>query len=130
MISKFGILKQEEAGDWFAGIWERYQGTGEDRGWEKERDTLTHSVNIKLIGCWDTVGSLGIPEGPFTKLFNLNHEYAFHDTELSDSKLLPHLFVSLLTPASRGRERLPCASPGRASWNFLAHTLVHPTEQG
>ena len=43
------------------------------------------SVKIKFLGCWDTVGALGIPD--FTplllmdKLFNV--KYQFHDTELS-----------------------------------------------
>lgn len=92
MISQFGILKQEESGDWFAGIWDRYQGIVKDKQWESEKLQLTHSVNIKVMGCWDTVGSLGIPESTFTKIFSLNHKYAFHDTELSDSKsLLPQL---------------------------------------
>ena len=93
MISQFGILKQEESGEWFAGIWGRYQGTVTDEQWDSKKDQLTHSVNIKLIGCWDTVGSLGIPEGTFTKLFNLNRNHGFHDTELSDSTLLPQLVL-------------------------------------
>jgi hypothetical protein len=95
MISQFGILKQEEAGEWFAGIWDRYQGTVRDEQWEIKKDDVTHSVNIKLIGCWDTVGSLGIPESPLTKFFNLNREHAFHDTELSDSESLPQLALRL-----------------------------------
>ena len=102
MISQFGILKQEEAGKWFSGIWERYQGTREDAEWEEVKDKVTYRVNIKLIGCWDTVGSLGIPQSPLTKLFDLNRKHDFHDTGLSDSKPSPHFFVSILTPASRG----------------------------
>ena len=105
MISQFGILKQEEAGEWFAGIWDRYQGTVKDPQWESKKDQVTHSVNIKLIGCWDTVGSLGIPESLFTKLLNLNRNHAFHDTELSDSKSLPqlvlHFWSSYLTTVYR-----------------------------
>jgi uncharacterized protein (DUF2235 family) len=106
MISQFGILKQEEAGEWFAGIWDRYQGTVQDEQWDSKKDELTHNVNIKLIGCWDTVGSLGIPESTFTKIFNLNRTHAFHDTELSDSKLLSQLAcfyrISFGLPADRG----------------------------
>ena len=86
MISQLGILKQEVAAEWFVGIWGRYQGTDINTDWEEQKAKLTHSVTIKVIGCWDTVGSLGIPETTFTKLLNLNHKYAFHDTELSDSK--------------------------------------------
>ena len=130
MISKFGILKQEEAGTWFSGIWDRYQGTDHNPDWEKKKDQLTWNVNIKLLGCWDTVGSLGIPESSVTKFLNLNSEHAFHDTELSSSKSFPHVFVFLLIPAFRDRERFPCASLGRTSRNFLPHTLVHPTGRG
>jgi len=93
MISKFGILKQEESGQWFAGIWDRYQGTTKDLTWEKQKSQVAWNPKIKVMGCWDTVGSLGIPESLFTKVFNLNKKYAFHDTELSDSKLLLLFYI-------------------------------------
>ena len=42
-------------------------------------------VPITLLACWDTVGSLGIPD--LTSLLNLNHKfnekYEFHDCKLS-----------------------------------------------
>jgi uncharacterized protein (DUF2235 family) len=42
-------------------------------------------VPITLLGCWDTVGSLGIPD--LNSLFNLdrriNEKYQFHDSKLS-----------------------------------------------
>lgn len=42
-------------------------------------------VPVKVLGCWDTVGALGIPDLvpflPFDYLINL--KYQFHDTELS-----------------------------------------------
>ncbi len=42
-------------------------------------------VPIKLLGCWDTVGSLGIPEVTLLSLFSqtFNRRYRFHDTSLS-----------------------------------------------
>nr|WP_294869942.1 DUF2235 domain-containing protein [uncultured Pedobacter sp.] len=45
------------------------------------RKQNSHETNIKFIGVWDTVGSLGIP----FSIFNLyNHrKYRFHDTDLS-----------------------------------------------
>lgn len=92
MVSEFGILKQEMSGKWFAGIWDRYQGTVTDNVWERERHDLTWDVRIKVMGCWDTVGNLGIPENWFTKLFGLHKKYAFHNTELSDSMSLPEAF--------------------------------------
>jgi len=42
-------------------------------------------VPITLIGCWDTVGSLGIPNLSTIFSFDqqINQKYAFHDTSLS-----------------------------------------------
>lgn len=49
------------------------------------QNNVQQQVKIKLLGCWDTVGSLGIPN--FTPLLLVdrmfNVKYAFHDTELS-----------------------------------------------
>ena len=119
MISQFGILKREAASDWSTCIWDRYQGNLDDPVWEENKHNITHSVRIKVIGCWDTVGSLGIPETRYTKfvtkLFRLNREHAFHDVILPDGTPLPHLFVSLIIPASSGRARFPCSSLGRGS---------------
>jgi uncharacterized protein (DUF2235 family) len=92
MISQFGILKQEASGDWFAGIWDRYQGTIRNKKSSSEMESVTYHPSIKVMGCWETVGSLGIPESRLTRLFGLNKKYAFHHTELSDSELSPPLF--------------------------------------
>ena len=91
LISEFGILKQSESGKYFARIWERYRGIVSDEGRRelKERKMVSHDVPIKVMGCWDTVGSLGIPEGWFTKLFGLSNKYAFHNTDISDSTSFP-----------------------------------------
>lgn len=52
---------------------------------EKFRQEHGDRVPIKVLGCWDTVGALGIPDLvpflPFDYLINL--KYQFHDTELS-----------------------------------------------
>jgi hypothetical protein len=44
-----------------------------------------HKVPIKLLGCWDTVGSLGIPDQiPLLPIDErINEKYDFHDTTLS-----------------------------------------------
>ncbi len=49
------------------------------------RATYGASVPITLIGCFDTVGALGIPGIPAFKKFNdqLNKRYRFHDTTLN-----------------------------------------------
>lgn len=43
------------------------------------------NITIKLLGCWDTVGALGIPDQiPFLNADRLiNQKYQFHDTVLS-----------------------------------------------
>ncbi len=42
-------------------------------------------IPITLLGCWDTVGSLGVPDVVPLLPFNgwINEKYRFHDTELS-----------------------------------------------
>lgn len=49
------------------------------------RKTYGDRVPITLLGCWDTVGSLGIPDlTPHLKLDEkLNNKYRFHDTTLN-----------------------------------------------
>jgi uncharacterized protein (DUF2235 family) len=57
---------------------------------KKEADKFRQENNIKqvpikLLGCWDTVGALGVPDFiPWFKLDNiLNKKYQFHNTNLS-----------------------------------------------
>lgn len=49
------------------------------------RKTYGERVPITLLGCWDTVGSLGIPDlTPFLKFDQrINTKYRFHDTQLN-----------------------------------------------
>ena len=52
---------------------------------EKFRKDHGDRIPITVLGCWDTVGSLGIPDLlpllPFDQL--INRKYQFHDTKLS-----------------------------------------------
>ena len=55
---------------------------------ELERRGFTRTrINIKAIGVWDTVGSLGIPRIPIFESLHLQsksmHDYSFYDTRLS-----------------------------------------------
>lgn len=52
---------------------------------EEFRRKFGDRISIKVLGCWDTVGSLGIPDlVPFIPLDQLiNRKYQFHDTQLS-----------------------------------------------
>lgn len=51
----------------------------------RKENSLGSRVDITLLGCWDTVGSLGIPEvssfGPVAQ--QINNKYRFHDTTLN-----------------------------------------------
>jgi hypothetical protein len=49
------------------------------------RARYSQEVQIDFLGCWDTVGALGIPDQiPFFPLDNiLNKKYEFHDTRLN-----------------------------------------------
>jgi hypothetical protein len=41
------------------------------------------NVTIKVLGCWDTVGSLGLPEYWLVKKLKWNDAHKFYDTELA-----------------------------------------------
>ncbi|KAH7325576.1 hypothetical protein B0I35DRAFT_493425 [Stachybotrys elegans] len=75
-------------------------------------------VTIKVIGVWDTVGALGIPDWPLVALANkigigINQQYAFHNTRLSG--FVEHAFQALAID----EQRLP-----------FTPTLWHQTENG
>ena len=48
-------------------------------------ESYRHKVPITLLGCWDTVGSLGVPDQiPFLPIDNwINAKYQFYDTSLN-----------------------------------------------
>jgi uncharacterized protein (DUF2235 family) len=39
-------------------------------------------INIKAVACWETVGAMGVPENTLSKLFKLNKQWDFLDTQL------------------------------------------------
>ena len=45
------------------------------------------SVKIKVVGVFDTVGSLGWPENIFFDVSKLNKSYGFHNTDIHPGKL-------------------------------------------
>lgn len=61
-------------------------------------DNTIAGVRIKVLGVWDTVGSLGIPTDAFNS-YN-RHKYAFHDTTLSS--IVDHAFQALAIDEMRG----------------------------
>ena len=56
------------------------------------RNDYSHTANITLLACWDTVGALGIPNTipwlPLDKI--INRKYRFHDTKLN--QIIKHAF--------------------------------------
>ncbi len=54
---------------------------------EEFRQKNGRRVPITLLGCWDTVGSLGVPDlVPFSPINQfINAKYRFHDTQLSSA---------------------------------------------
>ncbi len=88
MIRKCGILRREAADRYRdATALYRTQEHPDDQGPVKFRQDFSlngsDSIKIKLIGVWDTVGSLGIPLRGLRAL--TRQDYQFHDTELSGS---------------------------------------------
>lgn len=65
---------------------------------------LKPDIPIKVIGVWETVGALGVPEWPLTmtleKLgYPLNRQYAFHNTNVSP--LVDYAFQALALDEQR-----------------------------
>jgi uncharacterized protein (DUF2235 family) len=47
-------------------------------GWRASPD----DVEIKVVGCFDTVGALGVPENMLSELLHMNSKWKFLNTEL------------------------------------------------
>jgi hypothetical protein len=60
-------------------------------GWKKyqaEKDLAKYrqpNVRMRVLGCWDTVGSLGIPQNPIVEKLGWNKQFYFYDTQLCSS---------------------------------------------
>ncbi|MGB0847896.1 MAG: DUF2235 domain-containing protein [Thiolinea sp.] len=96
LIYSCSLLKRE----WIHYSWQAYEfyRHKENKTYREHSDTLTlrdrqiawadviqQNVTIKFLGCWDTVGAMGIPDMipgfPIDDLWNKGYE--FHDQELS-----------------------------------------------
>ncbi|MGP1382218.1 MAG: DUF2235 domain-containing protein [Thainema sp.] len=102
LISRIGLMRQDKLNQ----LWKAYklyrqpkpnpkQQPQEHQAFEdtikafRQEHSMPYEVKIKLLACWDTVGSLGIPRIPplmplkwvLETIFNLKH--SFHDTNLS-----------------------------------------------
>ncbi|GAB4368467.1 MAG: DUF2235 domain-containing protein [Elainellaceae cyanobacterium] len=104
LISRVGLLRQDQ----LKHTWEAYKlyrrkqpdcmaepeayyAFKEEVGKFKANHSIQNQVNIKLLCCWDTVGSLGIPTipplMPLRWLLEVifDRKYSFHDTTLSSA---------------------------------------------
>jgi uncharacterized protein (DUF2235 family) len=84
LIGYAGLLGKQDL-DRFFELWDGYKEPDE----EKRNDTLDsfggrhQGVPIKVIGVWDTVGSVGIPADlARLDVLNFRRYYGFHDTSL------------------------------------------------
>lgn len=88
LISCSGLLKRPDinkTADAYSIYRQREIEKRQQKANEFRRQNNTQSVEINFLGCWDTVGALGIPN--FTPLLLIdelfNIKYQFHDNELS-----------------------------------------------
>ncbi|GAM40357.1 hypothetical protein TCE0_038r12648 [Talaromyces pinophilus] len=111
LVSDVGVLSAVHMSH-FAEMWKAYrENTGgksfTTTAWyksNKDKLRLTGGVKIKVIGVWDTVGALGIPEWPLVDLATkagipINKQYAFHNTNLS--KNVDYAFQALAVDEKR-----------------------------
>jgi uncharacterized protein (DUF2235 family) len=91
LIARFGLLPRKYIRE-TPKAYEYYRLRDTDPEYEEKHKKANEfcadyckQVEITLMGCWDTVGSLGIPDQtpllPFDKF--VNEKYRFHDTKLS-----------------------------------------------
>ncbi len=84
MIGKVGLVPRSEL-KYLPRALDAYRSKNSSKqaAFKKQAKSYT-DVKITLLGCWDTVGALGIPDKlPFVPLDNLlRKRYQFHDTNL------------------------------------------------
>jgi len=102
---------------------------------EREDSEIRQATKITLLGCWDTVGSLGVPETiPFLSRW-VNRKYKFHDYKLSS--IIQHALHAIsideprrvfdVTPMERRDGDL---QPLRQAWFPGGHGCVGGGSQG
>ncbi|CAH0025163.1 unnamed protein product [Clonostachys rhizophaga] len=95
----------------FTEMWEAYRANTNGKSFRETWWYLNHKdalgltdVRVKVVGVWETVGDLGIPEWPELRQlnrlgFNINPEYSFHNTKVS--KNLEYAFQALAIDEQR-----------------------------
>ncbi|KAL5342692.1 hypothetical protein BJX70DRAFT_355583 [Aspergillus crustosus] len=110
LISDVGVLSARHMSQ-FPELWKEYRarsptGTFKDSQWWKdhEKDFDYQDVKIEVVGVWDTVGALGIPEWRTVRWLidsglPINNKYRFHNTGLSER--IGHAFQVLALDEKR-----------------------------
>ncbi|KAJ6109358.1 hypothetical protein N7486_001592 [Penicillium sp. IBT 16267x] len=96
LVADVGVLSAVHMSH-FAEMWKAYRENTDGEPFKK-------TPWIKVVGVWDTVGALGIPEWPLVKFATkagiaINKQYAFHNTNLS--KNLDYAFQALAIDEER-----------------------------
>lgn len=131
MMSKVGLVRQEWLGK-VSAAYELYRGNVEALTAEEDadirrldadaaaaafkekyccREACGSAIPIKLLGCFDTVGSLGVPDSVFGGGLD-NSRYAFHDTTLGAH--VEHAVHALSVDEERGGMRPTVMVPSSA----------------
>ncbi|ETS88004.1 hypothetical protein PFICI_01832 [Pestalotiopsis fici W106-1] len=94
LVTDIGILSPVNM-KYFPAMWREYRRNTSGQPFSKTKWFRDHKsqldftdIKIKVIGVWDTVGALGIPNWPLVELsaklgYPLNKQYAFHNTRVS-----------------------------------------------
>jgi uncharacterized protein (DUF2235 family) len=82
LIDCIGVLKKTDM-DKFHKYYDQYK---DHKGEELKKQSPGRKAKIKVVGVWDTVGSLGVPEYWFVKKLGMNAKHKFHRPTLSDSE--------------------------------------------
>ncbi|KAL4755849.1 T6SS phospholipase effector Tle1-like catalytic domain-containing protein [Aspergillus foveolatus] len=110
LVSDVGVLSSDQMSN-FPELWKAYRKNTDGEPFNKSDWFKEHGhklkqdkVDIKVIGVWDTVGALGIPEWPLVRLgraigLPINKEYEFHNTNLSSN--IEYAFQALALDETR-----------------------------
>ncbi|MBE7384039.1 MAG: DUF2235 domain-containing protein [Leptolyngbya sp. SIO1E4] len=94
------------------------------------RQKYGEHVPITLLGCWDTVGSLGIPDvNPWIKLDSrINQKYRFHDTQLN--RMIQHALHAVAIDETRKVFDVTPMQPSRHAENQVVRQVWFPGDHG
>ncbi|KAL2262716.1 hypothetical protein VTK26DRAFT_305 [Humicola hyalothermophila] len=110
LTTEVGVLASSQMSR-FPEMWKAYRANTSGRSFRKSQWYMNNKeelgltdVTVKVVGVWETVGALGVPEWPLvhylTKLgIPINKQYAFHNTKVS--KHNEYLFQALAIDEKR-----------------------------